>query len=79
MVLLIKTRGNEVSSVIYVSSFVRAWEVIMEEIRSIAEDERMTSEEVDESTTFYTDEASLEWEEETHWKIVDVEDIDYIK
>ncbi len=79
MVLLIKTQGNELSSVFYVSSVVRAWEIIMEEIRSIAEDEKMTSEEIDESTTFYPDGASLEWREETHWNVVDVEDIDYIK
>ena len=37
MVLLIKTQGNELSSVLYVYSAERAWEIVMEEIRSIAE------------------------------------------
>lgn len=80
MVLLIGTREGCIIDARYVSSAERAWEIIREEIKVIADDAGMNAQEREESVTLCPSEAMIEtWGEETRWTIIDAESIEHVE
>jgi hypothetical protein len=80
MVLLIRTRGNAPEAIAYVLTKERALEIVNMEISLAIEEAGMTESEVDDSLTFYPDGVFLEtFDDEIHWDIFDVENIEHIE